>query len=646
MTERIYELARTADWYPVMASLKDGNDYTIDESDSTRETLQTLLADLTRELRPLVLSLFHVPRNLVTLAWEQQNLFRNALQEIRKQKPAAVEEDLKPQVANVAYDLFVTDAKDQLEEIESDLMLLELVARHYYRMRQFVKLDGLVYSWPRIGTLARANYSGLRYVEKLILKKEKKPEDAELDSKDARELYALCANNKTVVSFLKLQPYFKEIPEEELRRYRPLARPASEELGGYRSLVRPVSMGGAENTSTPSGPATSSSAVVSQVLTAPSVACELLINTIPLPVPASGAEQEYEFDVSIKFPGFEAPPAQRVRFSIKKLLERVLAAVGVTSEDSLQFTLKTLFSGTNAEEFLVRGGRELFNALVAGTSLEEPFTRILSAQPNQLVRLIVIIQSIREDLHFLPWEWLPRPGSNELLLSDERFSLVRSKPVPSEVSKQSLFSPITIMGLFPNVPIGARGVSESSIQALEALRNAGTHCWLLKRDEANLKRVTEDLDKFRPQIVHFEGWVEPSPGEGSGLRIFFSEGDNVAPLGLPEFEKLLKLNNVQLLVIGRNESNRVYGNPGPMLASRIARMGVPSVLAPVRAVDDEAATEFITEFYHWFLAGITLEQALFNARDRVAARRGDWSSFALFSDPWVLDDFRILFSSA
>ncbi|HJY30324.1 MAG TPA: CHAT domain-containing protein [Pyrinomonadaceae bacterium] len=647
ITERIYKLAGSADWYPVMASLKDGNDYTIDESTSTYDTLQTWNTDLTRELRPLVLSLFHVPRNLVTLVWEQQGIFGKALQQIREHQPLADEVDLKPQVANVAYDLLDAEAKDQLEAIKSDLILLASIARHYFHMRKFVKLDGLVYSWPRIAALARANYTGLVYVEELILKRKQKPDDAELDSKDARELYALCANNKTVVSFLKLQPYFNEIPEDELRRYRPLARPASPDTPA--SSDSPASSHNINATSSPLG-----SGIVNRVNIRPGtpyIACELVITTIPLPVPASGPEQEYEFDISINSPLVEVPPG-RVRFSIKKLVERVLGAVGVTGEDSLQFTLKNVFSGTNAEEILLRGGRELFNALIAHAGLEQQLAGILSGQPGQpalpdrLVRLIVIIESIREDLHFLPWEWFPSPGSNELLLSDERFSLVRCKRVLSEVSRQSLLSPVTIMGLFPNVPIGARDVSEGSIKALEALRNAGTHCVLLKRDEATLKSVTAALDKFRPQILHFEGWVESSPGEGSGLRIFFSEGDNVAPLGLPEFEKLLKLNNVQLLVIGRNESNRVYGNPGTMLAGRIVRMAVPSVLAPVRAVDEDTATAFITEFYHAFLSGYTLEQAVFIARKMVASRRGDWTAFALFSDPWVLDDFRLLLPTA
>jgi hypothetical protein len=71
-------------------------------------------------------------------------------------------------------------------------------------------------------------------------------------------------------------------------------------------------------------------------------------------------------------------------------------------------------------------------------------------------------------------------------------------------------------------------------------------------------------------------------------------------------------------------------------------MAVPTVLAPIRAIDEVTATAFTTEFYTALLAGNTLEQALFIARQKVAARGGDWTPFALFSDPWVLDDFKPL----
>jgi hypothetical protein len=204
------------------------------------------------------------------------------------------------------------------------------------------------------------------------------------------------------------------------------------------------------------------------------------------------------------------------------------------------------------------------------------------------------------------------------------------------------------MGVFPNAPFSARDVSDSSIEELKTLEGAGAHYRSLVRDGASLAGVTEELETFRPQIVHFEGNVRFSTEETTSLRIYFSttSATGVEPLGRPEFEALLKANRVQLLVIGQNQSKRVYGNAGPVLSSRLVRMAVPAVVAPIRAVDEVTATAFNTEFYRALLAGNTLEQALFFARQRAAAHGGDWTPFALFSDPWILDDFKPLPSAS
>ncbi len=634
ITEELYKLACSDDWYPVLASLKDNADYTTAGS-QTYNTLDAWNKRLNPDLRKLVLNMFQVPRTLVKLAWERQELFKEARVLVAPGSIASASlpqdqlTELREQVSNAAHKVFVEKAQPEVDAIESDLKLLAVIARHYISARKFVKLDGLLYLWPRIGSLAMANYSGLRYVEDLLLTGKPAPNLNELEANDARELYELCANNRAVIRFLKLHPRFKEIDPNELRRHRRLAP-------GDVDTPAPSS-----STITQNVPNISQMPITSGVSVTRD--CELVIKSISRPgnlLP----EQEESFELLLRVSGEQT--IGRVTFSIRKLLDKMLAAIGVTSEDTLHNALKGLLSGPNAAEVLIRAGKELFSKIIIESGLEQPFTE--AVETDGPMRLIVIIPSILEELHFLPWEWFPGPGYKELLLSNPRFSIVRSKPVLSEVVVEPLAPPVRVMGVFPNAPFSARDVSDSSIKELETLKGAGAHYRSLIPAEASVARVTEELEKFRPQIVHFEGNVRFSTEETTSLRIYFSttSATGVEPLGRPEFEALLKANRVQLLVIGQNQSKRVYGNAGPVLSSRLVRMAVPAVVAPIRAVDEVTATAFNTEFYRALLAGNTLEQALFLARQKVAARGGDWTPFALFSDPWILGDFKPLPSAS
>src|SRR6185295_2965064 len=254
----------------------DARDYTIDESKTTKETFQSWDKELSTDQRKRVLDLFHVPRNLVKLAWEKQDLFKKALDSIKPDQRT----ELRQQVPNVAHSLFRKEVETKVKEIESDLELLAVIARHCISTRKFVKLDGLVYSWPRIASLAMANYSSLKYVEDLFLERKPRPSDEELQSKDARELYELCESNKAVIRFLKLRPHFQEIDENELRRYRKLSRGVSDAI---RTAASRPSLPKISDIPRPSVFPVSTSAQ----------ACELVIKSIPRP-PTSVPEQEQD----------------------------------------------------------------------------------------------------------------------------------------------------------------------------------------------------------------------------------------------------------------------------------------------------------------------------------------------------------------
>jgi len=345
-----------------------------------------------------------------------------------------------------------------------------------------------------------------------------------------------------------------------------------------------------------------------------------------------------EFHISLRVSNKEVATAT-VSFSVRNLLENMLLSIGASPEESLQPVLKSLFSSVpNPDQVLIRAGSQLYEAIIA-PDLQEPFEKAFEG--DELVRLVIASES--EEIQYLPWEWLPRSNYTELLLANPRVSLVRSIPARSETSKGPLDTPIKIFGVFPNSPIGSREISEISAKAVEAVARAGGSYKAVMRSRATTSKLQSELQSFTPQVVHFEGFVQFDHKKSQRLMFLFSSvagRDHTEPLEIDSFENTLQTSHVLLLVVGRNESNRVYGNPGPIIGMRLTE--IPAVLVPVHAVDEGTAITFVTEFYKAFLAGSSLEQALYTARRRVASRGGDWTAFALFADPSTLNSFQPL----
>jgi len=625
VAEELYKLACTNDWNMVLASLYDFRDYTTDETPNAKKSLAQWNENLTTELRSILLKptkLYRVPQKLVKLAWERRALFKDALNSIPPDKRQSGFE-LRQQVSNVSYSLFIKEAQAEMEEVASDLQLFAVVARHYISVRKFVKLDGLVSGWPRIASLAMANFRKLEYVEDFFVEKKQRPTEEELERQDARELYERCANDPSLIRFLRLRPYFKELDEDELRRYRPLA-PVT---------ISDPAQAPAPTIISPPLENVSSATPVTPTAVTPARVCELQIMS-----PKEDVGCEIGLIISGKPVAVSPMPVP-----VGEILDRMLKAIGVMSEESLQSIMNGLFSNPNAEQTLVRGGAQLLNTFITQTGLEEKLANEFRGEGP--VR--VVVASELEQFQYLPWEWLPRPGYAELLLSNPRFSLVRSEILRRYVSTISLTSPINLLCLFPNSPVGSRDISEFSITAIEDVATENGRLRALIRDDASIIRVTDELVSNPPHIVHFEGYVNfLSETDPNVSFVFSSLTAATEAIHLTRFADLLVRNKVQLLVIGRNESSRTFGNPGAAISNRLVQLGVPAVLAPIRAVDDTTATSFITEFYRAFLAGNSLEYALYIARRKVASRGGDWTPFALFANPSVLDFFQPLPATA
>jgi len=223
------------------------------------------------------------------------------------------------------------------------------------------------------------------------------------------------------------------------------------------------------------------------------------------------------------------------------------------------------------------------------------------------------------------------------------WSVVRAFPLPPETLPAAIIAPVKLLSIIPSAPSGRRFNSANTLKALEEIGSSEPVEYRpLIREDATLERIKAELDSFEPHIVHFEGYVVGSPKtESEGLRVILSKPDQEG-IPIQEFGALLKDKGVQLLVVGRNGISRIFENTGASGSFQLIKQGLPALISPVRAIDDSSATNFTTEFYRAFLQGNSLESALHVARRKLVSKGGDWSVFALFADPFRLDQFTVL----
>lgn len=629
IAEMLYDLAESPHWLVVMASLRDGRDYTRDEEASVGQTLLTWQGKLTTELRSLLFKPGHLsraPTQLIRMAWNNSQLFQEARESIPVDQREKDPLEERRQVANEALLLFEQKAQLDCGEIKADLMVLATVARHYINVRKFAKLDGFVYTWPEIARVAMSNYVALEYVEDLLVNRKPRPADSELDTREARELYEMCAANDRLIRFLRLRPRFAEIDEDELRRYRPLA---------------PVVI--TETVEAPSGGSSLPDFAVQPTASPTAIPIANIYLEITkledgrlVDAPATAYQVAFtkrNFDVVVR----------RIEVSVEQLWEEMRSSMGVATDNDLPSVLKEAFASSPiaAEERITQGGN-LLQERILSDDMEGQIVTTLSQKES----LRLIVRSPEKEVHYLPWEWLWVAYPPQLLLRSPNCSIVRQylppRSILAETTTSAIVAPLKLLSILPPAPKGRRFSSDHTIRALNniAIAHPVEHS-ILAQESATLRNIKEQLDQFKPQFVHFEGHIiSDSEPDDDKRKDFFVLANQ--PILVEEFGQMLKEYGVQLLMIGRSEMRSVYRNVGVQVTLKLSQRALPLVIAPMRAIDDASATTFTAEFYDAFLQGNTLEAALYQARNRLASKGGDWSVFALFAETARLDYFRFL----
>lgn len=647
LAQLVYDLACSSNWQVVLASLRDRRDYTEGGSSLAAQTLDQWNRTLTSELRPRIFGpnyVSRVPQELVRLAWEGRSLFAEASNDVPEEisDPAARRKHL----AAAAFPLFGRDYPERLDKVRSNLQLRFDVAQHLTDVRRFAKMDAFVYSWPKVASLARARYKSLEYVEECFIERRARPSETELKLNGAVELYELIAADPQLVGFLDLLPRFGEIDENLFIGYKPMASVS----------VDAPPLSGAASFSTAPPPDTASKGPLISAAPSLNVVTVKLEKVSPAqqslasPPPATSTYQ-----VTLSAPhkagiALESTTAT-IQLDVSGLVQEMLKIIGSSSPDNLQAFLKDFFMRTGGESkvLLHRAGTRLFEAIFNPT-MRSAFTMALEG--DQKVRVVVHAET--NELVYLPWEWLPDPAQGDPLVRLPRFSLIRANPDSPLTSLSPLTLPLRFLAVMPN-PRGLRTLNfDKSVSMLESvLTSDKAEMVLLLNQLATFENLIHRLETLKPQVVHFEGHIESLLEQGpqasppgtvpplSPKRALLLGASTGPPTFVdPEaFGKALADAGVQLLVFGNNDLSAFYDNPIADIASTLVEKGLPAVLASTRGVDDVTAGDFMSAFYLSFFQGATLEQALSDARTRISRRGGDWSAFALFANPNVLDFF-------
>src|SRR5690242_4017099 len=127
VAEMLYNLSEESYWLVVLASLRDGRDYTGDEAPIVAQTLREWQAKLTTELRAVLFKSGHLsraPAKLIRMAWNNQQHFTDARNIIPADKRDQNPLEERKQVVNESLSFFKDKSRVEYDEIEADLLVL------------------------------------------------------------------------------------------------------------------------------------------------------------------------------------------------------------------------------------------------------------------------------------------------------------------------------------------------------------------------------------------------------------------------------------------------------------------------------------------------------------------------------------------
>lgn len=293
-------------------------------------------------------------------------------------------------------------------------------------------------------------------------------------------------------------------------------------------------------------------------------------------------------------------------------------------------------------------------AALIGTLLGSEPIRVLERLDSQLS----LILDLSPELEPIPWEWLP--VGEDLLCS--RYPVCRA---PIEVSEEArgypqIRQPVRLLMIgdpesnrFPSLP-GARKEAELIVEMYR--RAPDTEVTALIGTEASFSQIAHTMRQAAYDVIHFTGhaWADEDdaflvladaerlrPNEARSLlssrppAVMFINSHLAAfvPLGfnLSRWDR-------ESQVFAEKEAQPPTGTERAGFTEMATNVGVGAFIGGLGAIGDESATLIGVEVHKRLLAGLSVADALRDARKVVAAERpGDttWAQYVLSGRPDV-----------
>lgn len=653
-------------WLVVLASLEDGRDYTDGSESEAGKLLRALQPDVPPELqagfgRPPRLS--QIEPLLFRLVWEKRRDLTTAHALLPEGSLGAAQAPSLRAAGVEARRILLADewsAAELVGDFEFGLRLRFELARHLVEVRKTAKVETLIYKWPLAARLALANRSSIVNVESYLLRQtvgEAPPGTTE----EERQLYKLSQEDELFARLLRTQPYFSGIALFQYLSAAPLpsvtvptTTPTTSTTTTTGTITRTTTDTPTTTTDEPKGlPSERGRRSAGPPSTQPPTEdYDTYIFKVE-PYIQTNDPEVIEWQTEIYHDGGIIGPPGNPEVGFKKLFQEVYgAAVGKLSEGGdPQPLLSRMFSRTDREYLfrVVTAGKVIWKTFFG--TFTDNFRSVREASgADRNMRVAVACDST---LWHLPWEWLTLPGEENNFVLSEKHSLVHFLPsLDSDPSKerppepefvQRLTPPLRVLVVMPSATYDTTMAAEAERRAIalgQELVQQGVMVRRLSGGDVTPDSLHAAIIDHSPHVLHFEGGVESVVTNNIYQPCLMLTGGTL--LSLEELKEELKTAGLQLLVI-KNSPNAVYRSDSvrELLEGLVGNI-IPAAIAPVRAMDDGPAGEFLRSFYRALGDGKRLEAAVARARLELLSKGGDWSAYALFAYLKTLEASRLL----
>ena len=270
---------------------------------------------------------------------------------------------------------------------------------------------------------------------------------------------------------------------------------------------------------------------------------------------------------------------------------------------------------------------------------------MVALQPGEGLRLRLHVDPVA--LVYLPWEYmtLPRmsgePQATDFFALNRLISIVRSDTVQAAAQPLPDRERARIVGVLSSPDdqkdLDVEEDRAAIVQAVQSLNQATGQdliqvFWV---ERPATRAALEAALSEGADILHFAGHAIFDPVSREGKLILETEDYESDFYGGGQLAQLLASAGVRLVVLGACETGRRDGqNVWSGVAPALTRERIPAVIANQFKIKDDHAILVAAKVYHRLLAGFSVDEALYEARQAIYQQAGleqrDWGVPVLY----------------